>query len=750
MASVPEVRPRAITSTALVVLAALLLGALVAVLGTRVPAGAEPPVAETAEPERPYAPGIDPALVADATIRGTALGPDGRLRDHVLVEAFSALDPTGEPVASDLTYEVGDVASHGAYTLHVPAGEYLVRFSSPDDARVVLEPTYHGGGAGTPVAVSPTQDLLLDPVTLRRDRGVPVTGRVVDATGEPRGGIEVWLTRVHADGDISLSDYAWTSSDGSFRLEGAGRGRTFTVGVYGGEDASGTELGLPNTWLGGTPSWYTADTFVVGHRSTGHDVGDVVHRAGVEVSGRVTSPTGPVGPADVALFHLDGRGGAALVAWDWVGDEDDTFAFSALPGQYTIGVTTWDGGGEAADFVYLGDTRDLDAAETFTVGSAPVALPPVTVVNDSAALTVRVIDRDGAPANPWYHSVALVGPDGDVLGWADSVGDGVFTARVRWGTTFTVGVAYEEDEGWIYLGDTSSFDQARFLTAASPATALDAGVLSLALPAPTAPVPVLGGRARIGQVLGVSAPTWSVPGVVSSYQWLLDGNPLWGETSSAYLVRTADAGHRVSVRITGRLPVRAAGVVTSDGLLVGLGDAPTALRPPTITGQAALGGTLTATPGAWDTAGVTTTLRWYADGEPIYTSVGRTWRVRPDGVGKQITVVETAVRDGHATGSSTSLPVRVDRSDPELRVSLRKGDLRAQVKAPGMQTERGRLMLLDGRRVVRSVDLNSTHHGVVVFDLARLRPGVHRLSVRYSGSAVSKADQSNAVTVRVP
>lgn len=743
----PVHRPRPRTS-ALVTIAALLLGSLVAVLGARVPAGAEPPAAASTEPERPYAPGIDPALEADATISGTVLGPDGRLRDYVLVEALSALDPTGEPVASDLTYQVGDVASHGAYALHVPAGDYLVRFSSPDGARRVLEPAFHGGGAGTTVSVAPGQDLVLDAVSMRRDRGVPVTGKVLDAAGSPRAGSLVWLVRIHADGGVSLREESRTGADGTFRLGGAGRGRTFTIGVSGAETDGSEGEGL-TTWLGGAPSWLTADTFVVGHRAAGHDVGEITTGAGVAVTGRVAATEGDLAPADVALFHLDGRGGAALVAFDFVDAEHDGYEFAALPGEYTIGVMTWQGGWETGEFVFLGDTRDLEAAETFTVADSPVAVPTVTVVDDSTLVTVRVLDRTGAPADAWYHSVGLVDASGDLLTWMESPSRGVFTARVRWGTTFTVVVAYEEDEDWIFLGDTTSFDHARFLTAASPAAALDAGVVTLALPAPTAPTPVLGGRARVGQVLGVSAPTWSAPGVVSSYQWLVDGAPVAGETSAAYLVRTVDVGRRVSVRVTGRLPGRGAGVVTSDALVVGPGDAPTALRPPVITGRTTLGGTLTATPGAWDTAAIATSVRWYADGELIHTSVGRTWRVRPDGVGKEITVVETAVRDGHAAGTTTSAPVRVDREEAGLRVSLRKGDLHARVTAPGLQTERGRLMLLDARKVVRFVDLNHTHRGVVVFDLDRLRPGVHRLSVRYSGSAVSKADQSKVLTVRV-
>lgn len=745
MATVPGARTR--SATALVVLAALLLSTLAVVLAARAPAGAEPAVPGTAEPERRYAPGIDPTLAADATLRGTVLGPDGKLRDNVLVEAFSALDPTGDPVASDLTYEVGDVASHGAYTLHLPAGDYLVRYSTPEGRRVVLEPTYYGGGAGTTVTLAPEQDLLLDPVALRKDQGAPVTGRVVDAAGEPMAEVRVMLVRVLGPREVSARTDLWTAEDGTYRFERVARERAFTVYVSGGYDDNGDPL--PSTWLGGQPSWLTAETFTLGSRSTGRDLGDHTLRAGTSVTGRVTSPDGPVEGGDVALIALNAAGDyGAVVAWDWVEDPDDTYEFVAPSGRYTVGIQTY-GEYETGSWVFLGDTRDLSKATSFTIAAAPYDAGTLTVGADTRAVRFQLLDHEGAPAEEDYYRPMLLTRDRKRLVYARELGGGYFQARIRWGAEFTIGT-YDDDEGYYYyLGDTTTWSQARFLTAAASPAVLDAGVLSLALPAPTADVLVLGGRARNGQLLAAGTPTWSVAGVESTYQWLRDGTAIPGQTASSYLLRAEDVGHRVAVRVTGRVYGHTPGTVTSTALLVGPGEAPSAIRPPSLTGRAVLGGTLTATPPTWDTDGVTTGYAWYADAHRVPNASGPTLTLTWPYAGATITVTASGARAGYATGTSTSRAVAVDRADPGVVVSLRKGDLRVELHAPGALAETGPLALYDGKRLLVRADLARRDRGVWTFDLADLRRGKHQLSVRYGGSDVLLADRTRALKVRI-
>ena len=726
-------------ATTVLTLAALLLGTLAVVLTTRAEAQASRPAAA---PERRYAPGIDPGLDADATIGGLVLGPAQKLRDNVLVEAFSLIDPTGDPVASDLTYEAGDSASHGGYLLHVPAGDYLVRFSSPAGARTVLEPTYYGGGAGSTLSVVPQQDLVLDTVAMQADRGAPVTGRAVDAGGAPLSGADVYLVRPRSGGHYSVRQHVTTGTAGTFRLDGVRRGRTFTVAVVSGE--------RPVTWLGGAASSGSAQTFTIAGGAAGHVLGDVAVLDGSPVSGRLTTPTGPVEEADVALLALDGQGGAEVVAWDWLVGGDETYSFAALPGTYTIGVLAY-GTYDAGGWVYLGDTTDLGRAETFTVGATAYDVPTLTLRRRTLPVTVDLVDADGAPVADEYYDLFLLDRDGSFVGYADPTQvPGRFEARVAFGTEFTIEVADWWTGEWRYLGDTTSFEDATFLTVPAEGTSLHAGTISLAGSSLVAPVPALLGQARSGQVLAVEAPVWSVPDAVSSYQWLRDGWPIDGATSSAYLLRTVDVGSRVSVRVTGTADGRR-GTVTSPERLVGGGSAPSAISAPTITGDARRGGTLVAGPGVWDDPGAFLSYQWYADGAPIPGAQQDRFTPGWPQVGADVSVTVTATAFGLTPGTSTSAAVAVRRERPDLRLTVRRGRVEIEIGARAAPDRTGRLTLFVGVRARSRTLLATRDHGrwSVPLDSLRMNPGTRKLSVKFFGNDQLLPDRTSKVAVRV-
>lgn len=68
--------------------------------------------------------------------------------------------------------------------------------------------------------------------------------------------------------------------------------------------------------------------------------------------------------------------------------------------------------------------------------------------------------------------------------------------------------------------------------------------------------PTITGNAVVGQELFVVMDPWVAgDAVVSySYQWLVNGKPIRRATSDVYIVRSRDAGKRVSVRVTGSAP----------------------------------------------------------------------------------------------------------------------------------------------------------------------------------------------------
>jgi Protein of unknown function (DUF3152) len=77
------------------------------------------------------------------------------------------------------------------------------------------------------------------------------------------------------------------------------------------------------------------------------------------------------------------------------------------------------------------------------------------------------------------------------------------------------------------------------------------------------------------------------------------------------------------------------------------------VSPPTVTGSAVYGRTLTADPGQWSPAVATFTYQWLRDGVPVGGAVASTYAVGLDDLGKTLAVQVTA---GDGSGVATSPP----------------------------------------------------------------------------------------------
>lgn len=82
-----------------------------------------------------------------------------------------------------------------------------------------------------------------------------------------------------------------------------------------------------------------------------------------------------------------------------------------------------------------------------------------------------------------------------------------------------------------------------------------------------------------------------------------------------------------------------------------------ATAPPRITGVAAVGETVSAEPGTWDTDGLTLVHTWLLDG--VAVADGPEYTPGPADQGHGLSVRETALQDGAPVGEATSEPVTV-------------------------------------------------------------------------------------------
>ena len=175
----------------------------------------------------------------------------------------------------------------------------------------------------------------------------------------------------------------------------------------------------------------------------------------------------------------------------------------------------------------------------------------------------------------------------------------------------------------------------------------------------------------VGKNLSVTAPTWEGghTDVTVTYQWLRDGQPIFGTAPSSgngptYVIQAGDIGKTISVKATGSKPNYASGTTTSDGLVATAGDALLATSAPSISGTPAVGSNLTAVNGTWAPTATTYSYKWLRNGSPITNAFFGTYMVTAADAGSQLSVEVTAVRSGYTSGVAVSPPVAVAGAVP--------------------------------------------------------------------------------------
>ncbi|MDM7832371.1 cutinase family protein [Cellulomonas edaphi] len=174
-----------------------------------------------------------------------------------------------------------------------------------------------------------------------------------------------------------------------------------------------------------------------------------------------------------------------------------------------------------------------------------------------------------------------------------------------------------------------------------------------------APVPTISGTPAVGKPLTASAGTWGPAPVTVTYAWLRGGTPITGATAATYTPAVTDAGASLAVRVTGSKPSYTTAARTSSAVTVGKGVL-TSTPTPTITGTAAIGSLLTASPGTWAPAPVTLSFRWLRDGAPIAGETGATHLVSDDDFGAAVTVEVTGTRSGYTSVTRASAPLNIE------------------------------------------------------------------------------------------
>lgn len=374
-----------------------------------------------------------------------------------------------------------------------------------------------------------------------------------------------------------------------------------------------------------------------------------------------TEGTRPV--ADISGF-ADDPSGSSIGELTPVADR---LFFTADDGVHGRRLWTTDGSAGGTGLVpeEAGSTRPLAASHLTSAGDV---LFHVGRTAQTAALGWRTVPHDVEPI-PALTNLERPTIDGDV-----EVGGTLVADPGRWsepGVTFnyvwrTDGATRHTgtdptyqveggDQGFEFSVDvTASLDGFASRGASSEATDT---VPYLPPPEPPPLVnevpPKVYGTPRVGTYLLADTGTWSWDSGSYQHEWLVDGAPVPGATTSAFLVPPEAAGRQVRVRVTSGGADGPTAESLSQRVALGL------LRPassPAVSGVAKVGRVLRATPGRVVPIATRVTYQWLRNGTPIAGAVRATYTVPRKFRGARIAVRVTHLRPGYRSLPVTSAP----------------------------------------------------------------------------------------------
>ena len=209
----------------------------------------------------------------------------------------------------------------------------------------------------------------------------------------------------------------------------------------------------------------------------------------------------------------------------------------------------------------------------------------------------------------------------------------------------------------------------------------------------------ISGEAKVGQTLTAAvSDDDGVPANVQ-YQWLRDGSPISGQTGATYQLTRDDAGHKITVRATykdnaghNENPLSEATAAVADVPAPNPQPNPQPNPNPqpqpqpnhegkiSISGEAKVGQTMTATVSDDDGVPSNVQYQWLRDGQPISGQTGATYQLTRDDAGHKITVRatykdnaghdENPLSEATATVTDTPAPNPPPQPNHEGKISI--------------------------------------------------------------------------------
>jgi hypothetical protein len=197
--------------------------------------------------------------------------------------------------------------------------------------------------------------------------------------------------------------------------------------------------------------------------------------------------------------------------------------------------------------------------------------------------------------------------------------------------------------------------------------------VSAGVPVDSAP-PTITGTAAVGQTLTDVHGTWTNSPISFAYQWERCDSAgancaaISGATAQTYVLTTADGTHTIRVIETAANGSGSGAGATSAQTAVVPGPippAPASSTPPTISGTAKAGKTLTESHGTWSNSPTGYTYQWERCNKTgalcgaITGATGQMYRLTGQDIGHTLKVIEVASNAGGAGGAATSVATAI-------------------------------------------------------------------------------------------
>jgi len=261
--------------------------------------------------------------------------------------------------------------------------------------------------------------------------------------------------------------------------------------------------------------------------------------------------------------------------------------------------------------------------------------------------------------------------------------------------------------------------------------------------------PTVTGTARVGLPLAATLGTWSPAPTTVTGQWLADGAPVPGATSTTWTPTWRMLGKKISFQATAsRLGYASVAAVAAPPTAVQPG-LMTATSPATMSGTAALGQTLTVDPGTVSKA-ATASFQWMRGSVPVRGATSSSHKLTNADLGSRVSAQVTWSRNSYTPVVEHTGVTDVLRTVPVVQVAATPGRgkvaLTVRVTAPGVRPVGGRVRVSYRGQELKLLTLRD---GAVSTTIRGLPAGTQTLKVRYLGGArVVAGSLAKTVTIR--